>query len=299
MIVVGSSALFLRYPQAINRRPADLDLAGTKDEYLQWITRNSSKIMCRQVVAKPSKMILNGAMIVEWDFPEENSTELLLCLVEKQPESIYVDNYGWIPHLDMLFTIKTAHRYLKDSSHFWKTAVDYHTLKSMGAKVRPEYREFLKLREKETYLYNHPRLNTDKATFFSDDAINYVYDHDTIHESVALNDRPAYRYYQKDGSEVQTDREKFFSLPRHIQLSGVVEEAAVLAIERSLVPHPGVKTPKEAWGFALSKVCTSITSGWFREFAFENIFDVLKLYPHNYWEKFQQDLAAGKIKPYK
>jgi hypothetical protein len=78
----------------------------------------------------------------------------------------------------------------------------------------------------------------------------------------------------------------------------VVEEAAVLAIERSLVPHPGIKTPEEAWRFALAKVCSSITSGWFREFAYENALEIIKLYPKGYWEKFQEDVKSGLVKPF-
>jgi hypothetical protein len=73
----------------------------------------------------------------------------------------------------------------------------------------------------------------------------------------------------------------------------------VLAIERSLVPHAGVKTAKQAFVFALSKVCSSITSGYFRDFAYENAFDILKNYKDGYWEKFQNDVTNGKVKPYK
>ena len=168
----------------------------------------------------------------------------------------------------------------------------------MGAVVRPEYEEFLKLREKETYTYAHPKLNVNKDNFFKDDNIQYVYDHDSIHVSVARGERPAYTYYMKENEQVMTDKEKFFAQPREIQLNGVVEESAVLAIERSLVPHPGVWTPKFAWKFALSKVCSSITSGWFRAFAYENIVEVLKLYPEGYWEKFQKDVESGLVRPF-
>ena len=102
----------------------------------------------------------------------------------------------------------------------------------------------------------------------------------------------------KDGEQVLTDKAKFFACTREIQLAGVVEEAATLAIERSLLPHPGVWTPEYAWRFALAKVCSSITSGWFREFAYENALEILKLYPNGYWEKFQQDRADGKVRPF-
>jgi hypothetical protein len=221
---------------------------------------------------------------------------MLQQLVENNSESIETP-FGWVPTVDMLFTIKSSHKYLKNSPHFWKTAADYHTLKHLGAKVRPEYEAFLKLREAETYAtQKHPSLMQSKENFFKDDGIEYVFEHDDIHESVRHLDKPAYRYYMKEDSEVFSDKKKFFECSREIQLCGVVEEAATLAIERSLVPHPNVWAPEYAWRFALSKVCSSITSGFFREFAYENIPEVLKLYPKNYWEKFQKDVSEGKVR---
>lgn len=241
------------------------------------------------------KMIVEGDTICEFELViPGTSTEMLVDLVNKDTDT-FETAFGNVPSLDMLFTLKSSHKYLKNSPHFWKTVMDYHRMKAVGAKVRPEYEAFLKVREKETYNYSHPKLNVSKDNFFKDDSIQYVYDHDTIHQSVARFERPAYTYYMKDGAQVQTEKDKFFTCSRDIQLAGVVEESAVLAIERSLVPHPGVWSPEKAWHFALSKVCSSITSGWFRAFAYENIFEVIKLYPNGYWEKFQKDVKSGLV----
>ena len=78
----------------------------------------------------------------------------------------------------------------------------------------------------------------------------------------------------------------------------MVEEAAVLAIERSLVPHPGTWSPEYAWKFALAKVCSSITSGWFRAFGYEHLPEILKLAPVGYWDKFQADVEKGLVKSF-
>lgn len=299
MILIGSRALALRAPQALLRKPVDFDFVGTKAEFDTWLEKNVAKIgMTKVYPVADKKMIAEGNTNVEWELVQPNtSSEMLVSLVEKDSESIETP-FGLVPTFDMLFTLKSSHKYLKNSPHFWKTMVDYHIMKRLGATVRPEYQDFLKLREKETYTYSHPKLNVNKDSFFADDHIQYVYDHDTIHESVALYDKPAYTYYMKDGAQVQTDKQKFFNCDRKIQLAGVIEEAAVLAIERSLVPHPGVWTPEYAWKFALAKVCSSITSGWFRQFAYENAPQVLKLYPTGYWEKFQEDIKKGLVKPF-
>ena len=50
---------------------------------------------------------------------------------------------------------------------------------------------------------------------------------------------------------------------------------------------------------ALEKVCTSITSGWFREFAWENFDVVTNLYNDDYITKFTNAMKDGIILPYK
>jgi len=298
MILVGSRALLLQAPKLLARKPKDFDFVCSKEEFDVWMEENSSKVHPTKIYPEKNKMIVEGATNCEFEIIQPGtSSEMMLNLVKDDPETLATP-FGLVPNVDMLFTIKTSHRYLRNSPHFWKTVLDYHVMKRSGAVVRPEYRDFLKLREKETYNYAHPKLNQSKDGFFADDNIQYVYDHDTIHESVARGERPAYTYYMKDGEQVQCDKNKFFGLPMEVRMNGVVEEAAVLAIERSLVPHPGVWTPEYAWKFALAKVCSSITSGWFREFGYENILEILKMYPAGYWEKFQEDVKNGLVKPF-
>jgi hypothetical protein len=301
MILIGSRALALRAPQAMTRKPVDFDWVCTKQEFDIWMETESHKVSPKKVYELPEfhKWIVEGSTNCEFEINKPgSSTEMLMDIVEGDSESIETP-FGLVPTLDMLFTIKDSHKYKKFNTNpkmFWKTLVDWHIMRRLGAEVRPEYREFLKLREKETYNYAHPKLNVTKDNFFKDDNIQYVWDHDDIHKSVARGEHPAYTYYLKDGEQVLTDKAKFFALPQEVRLNGVIEEAAVLAIERSLVPHTGVWTPEYAWKFALAKVCSSITSGYFRQFAFEHVPEVMKLYPANYWEKFQQDCADGKVK---
>jgi hypothetical protein len=301
MILIGSRALKLRAYSLFKRQPKDFDFIATQDEVTTWLSKNLSKFKhfkAYSLEGKHDKYIVEGDSICEFELVKPNtSTEMLVNLVQSDKDTIET-SFGLLPSLDVLFTIKSSHRHLKNSPFFWKNLSDYHLMKQMGAVVRPEFQAFLKLREKETYDYNHPKLNQNKKEFFSDDNISYKYDHDDIHKAVALYDRPAYTYYMKDGEQVFSDKEKFFACSREIQLAGVIEESSVLAVERSLVPHPGVMTAEQAWHFAFSKVCTSITSGWFREFAYENAPEILKSYPVDYFNKFQKSLSDGLIKPH-
>lgn len=243
-----------------------------------------------------NKIIAEEEPPCEFELAEgRESSRLFIDLVEKDPQAIKTE-FGLVPNLDLLFTLKCSHRYLKNSPFVFKTLTDYHMMKKAGAKVRPEYKEFLKLREKETYTYKTPNLSVNKEAFFdAAHGVNYEYEHDSIHLAVALQEKPAYMYYMKDGEEVKSDKEKFFKCPEQIRINGVLEECATLAIERSLVPFPGKLSPKEAWMMAFSKVITSITSGFFREWAYENAFLVLKHYPEDYYERFLKGVENGTV----
>jgi hypothetical protein len=307
MILIGSRALALRCPSALTRPPRDFDWVCTQVEYEQWMDKNADKIQPTKVYALPefNKQIVEGSTNLEFEIiTPGHSTELLAELVHGDKDSIDTP-FGKIPSLDMLYTIKDAHRFKKfnyDQSVFWKTAIDYHMMKSAGAVIRPEYAAFHKMRETESYAaQKHPKLNTSKENFFKDDGITYVHDHDDLHLSVKLYDRPAYTYYLKDNEPVLCDKQKFFAVSEDIRLAGGCEEAMTLAIERSLVPSPGVWTPDFAMRFALGKICSSITSGFFRRYCHDHIFDIIKLYEQTskgYWDKFQQDVKDGKVRPF-
>lgn len=234
----------------------------------------------------------------EFEIAVPGTSSALLYDIAKKDDETIESKFGSIPSLNFLFALKDSHKYLKNSPHVFKTLRDWHVLRSMGAKIPDEWSDAFKKRRKETYNYSHPKLNVKKDDFFKGDQVEYVYDHDSIHRAVAILDRPAYTYYQKDGAEVECSKEKFFGLPEIYRVCGVVEESCVLAIERSLVPHPGKLSPKQAWLLAYSKVITSITSGWFRQWGYENFPLIMKAYPENYFEKFKEGVSNGTVLPY-
>jgi hypothetical protein len=285
----------------------DFDFVCTQDEYEQWIKDNRNKVSITKeydVAANGTiKHIIEGSPNIEFEIVKDGTSSALLReLVEKDPETMEAGVFAKIPNLDLLFTIKDSHKFKKfetqkGASMFWKTACDWHMMKKIGTKVRPEYEEFLKLRERETYTHKLPSLNMSKNDFFDEtkNGVHQVYVHDDIHAAIAINDRPAYTHYLKDDSEVLTDNKKFFECSEEIRLAGVIEEAMTLAIERSLVCH-GTWKPDYAFGFALAKVASTITGGQFRSYAYSHLFEALKAYPKDYWEKFQQAVKDGKVR---
>lgn len=184
-----------------------------------------------------------------------------------------------IAPLGLLLAIKLSHRYKKNTKTFIKTMKDIHRMRDeYDIKMTDFDKEVLVKREEESLNYNHPKLNVSKNDFFVDDI--YKYDHDSIHRSIAILEQPAYTYYMKDNSEVMTSKEKFDALAHEVKIYGVYEEACVLALERSQIPSEFETNRHKSFSMALEKVCTSITSGWFREFAWEHYLDVIELYDH-------------------
>jgi len=305
MLLIGSRAMSLRLGSAMFRPCVDFDFVCTKAEFDSWLDKNRSKVGEAEVYELPehNKWIVKGpGAICEFDIVQPGSSnELLASMVNDE----WLDTpFGSVPPINALFAIKDAHKFKKfhlDNRNFWKTFQDWNVMKHMGCVIRDEYKAFHQLREKESYAaQKHPKLNVSKDNFFSDNGLEstMIYDHDSVHCSAAPDGIPAYTKYMRVDQPVLCDKDKFFSLPREVQLAGVVQEAVVLAIERSKVPFGDTMSDRQAWLFALSKICSSITSGWFRKFSYDHIPDVIKLYPANYWTKFQDDVENGLVRPF-
>lgn len=271
---------------------SDIDMMMTTDEFDLWYEGFKKAWKNFEIVTKTKDYC---HIKTEHDNYEiyfghsNNSTEQLLNYMEKHNTETNIKI-----RKNVLYAIKMSHRFLKNSPHFLKTLKDISTLKVMGANMDdPELYNIYKLREKETYTYSHPVLNVSKVDFFDDDGIQYVYDHDSIHEAVKVLHQPAYKFYIEDDAEVLTNKEKFMNCSDEIKLLGVYEEACVLALERSQIPNDFKIKPKDSFVTALIKVCTSITSGYFRSYAYDHFYEVIDLYrsvgESRYIEKFHEN----------
>lgn len=278
MITVGSRALALHVEaqgKEFYRPVQDLDYLCTEEEWEEQQALFEGKpglVLIERIEDKGHIELLQGVHL-EYDIAQPgSSTEKLImyCLGKGVG--------GWVAPLEVLYLLKMSHRYKKNSPHFFKTMSDIHYMRSFGAEIPPELEGVLAQREKETYDYSHPNLNVNSVDFFKGDEVPYIFDHDSIHEAIAVLGEPAYKSYMRDGSEVMTDKEKFFACEEHIRLLGVYEESCVLALERSQIPFGFEIAPRQSFIMALSKVCTSITSGWFREYAWEHFDAVVNFY---------------------
>ncbi len=304
MLLIGSIAARYRGTD-LSRTPKDVDVIATYDEANRFLGILRARGLVDYVhPAGQGRKLVAEILGAVWEFElawEGTTARALVELVETDPVSakrVIWDQEFTVPSKDVLYALKLSHRFLKDSPHFLKTMRDIQRFRHGCCYVPSRYDDWLKAREKETYSYGHPKLNQGKAGFFSGDGVTYVYDHDSIHEAVKHLDAPVYTMFKKDGAEVACDRAKFDGLRYSTRLYSVLEEAYVLALERSQIPFKGQIDPQKSFDIALMKVCTSITSGWWREFAWENYGPVRALYDPSYVDRFWTAVERGIVKPY-
>lgn len=165
-------------------------------------------------------------------------------------------------------------------SHLWrdlgfqKHITMYHKHIMDGSFEYDEYdRALLKERTELTmqaYPYKHPSLKKTKDQFF-DDFVVKKFDHDYLHELVAYNDVPMYKRMQDTSVDsVWCIKDKWDQFTHQEKLLCIMEEATVIAFERFLIPKDYKFGYKTAFILSLDKVCTTLTSGWFRDYAIDN-----------------------------
>lgn len=282
------------------RKPVDLDLLGTYDDVTAYVEKlkRTEKILAhypidsgRKIVIKTDKRIVEAE--IAW--PDSDSEALLKIIEDDQ--YTFNKNGVLIPTLNVLYTLKMSHRYRKDSPHFLKTMNDILLMRELGAKIPEQYQEWYGWRQRETYQNHLPKLNVSKKDFFDNSSGIYTLQHDDIHLAVKHLDKPAYEYFKPDAAEVYTSKELFFKCSREVQLYSVLEEVMTLSLERSIHPFPSVN---RRWAFntAHQKLASSISSGFYREFVWENYHTVQDMYDEKYIDKFYEALHNGQIRKF-
>jgi hypothetical protein len=296
VIVIGSQAIKFHVPEW--REPLDTDLVGTYEEAEQYRKTHKPKV-CYPIDSGNS-IFMRGSdgHITEIEVAWEGSrAEKLVEFVENDHGTVWDSYLGGVlvPSLDVLYMLKMSHRYKKDSPHFKKTLDDILELRKLGAKIRPEHQEFYEQRMKDTYTNVLPKLNQSKEGFFDNDSSIYTLDHDSIHEAIKNLEKPAYEYF-KDGA-VWCSKDLWDACDESVKLFAAYEEIGVLSIERSIHPFPNVD---KRWAFDMAhmKLATSISSGWFREYVWENYYKIQSMYSEEYLYKFYDALNNGRIKKY-
>ena len=183
--------------------------------------------------------------------------------------------------LNELYTIKVSHAYWELKNRSWdKHMADIMFMKNKGAVLDMELHKLLYPVWVETHGVKKMNLAQAAGNFF-DDAVVRIYDHDSIHDSVAFGERPLYERILKDGETVDIDPDKMWNgLTFDEQVLLFREEIAATALERWMIPTEYKFSPGLAYKLALKKTITSLTKGRSARFIVTNFEHFYQPHPY-------------------
>ena len=195
-------------------------------------------------------------------------------LISEWLEKAFANGRPWewrgCADLDELYTIKISHSYWELPNGSWvKHMEDAARFKREGAVLLPDLHDLLYRVWEEKHGKKRVNLNMDSSDFFAD-AVTRVYDHDSVHASVAYFDHPLYEDVMADGQSVKTDMKKVWSLPFDLQVKLFREEVYATALERIVIPRGYHCSPLAAYSWALRRTITSLTKGKSATFMADN-----------------------------
>lgn len=301
MIVVGSRAAGFHIQSF--RKPKDWDFILPLREIFKLSVEHEDKI---KFLIPKNEWKFQGKLKTGESFEIEvaDYNPSAMFLWERRPlfpsnGTSFLDQELHYPDLQYLTKMKRSHLYWP--VHWFKSMSDYQTLKLMTwakeLEFNEDHDEFYRLRLKENIAKwgeSKTNLNMSNEDFFAKSAkIGRTFEHDELHEAVKYYDIPLYQMCKVDHSKASVDACLFALLDREQQERLVREEAMAIALERVLIPKlaeghvVNSKIVVDAYRYALRRICTNLTSGWFRDFAIEHWLSVND--PDvDYWGKFKE-----------
>lgn len=245
-LIIGSVAMKYWFNDEV-RQPKDFDYFG-KDQVI------------------PTGLVAVGTKVEPFWDESWNGTQL--------------DRNG-MASVDELYTIKVSHAYWELKNKSWdKHMCDILFLQSKGAKLDMELHKILYPVWVKTHGSKKMNLAQAAGNFFAD-AVVRIYDHDSIHDSVAFGDRPLYERILKDGETVDIDPDKLWNgMTFEEQVLLFREEIVATALERWMIPTEYRFSSGLAYKMALKKTITSLTKGRSARFIVTNFEHFMK--PHDY-----------------
>jgi len=307
--LIGSRALCYWYEDA--RYPRDWDLFVTRETHDQWVEQNKHLIReVRESRKDKFVFILSCGVKVEIEIADEPSVSAFIELNTNGPQINVFGIQATIASPHCLLALKRSHIYWPHNWH--KHIRDYHFLKDKGVQMGYLVEDACNMRLEEKKIGNPDKtifsLNVSNEEFFdaSEASLLRSFEHDDIHAATCYYDEPLYRKAKKDATKAMVDRDLFEAMSYDDQCKMVREEAFVIALERRIIPHlmepqlPGEPLIDKAvirhgFDYAIMRICTSLTRGWFREFAIEN-FPAIYKHDTDFVKKFLLALKHGKVR---
>lgn len=213
----------------------------------------------------------------DWDFfsPEKIRDE------SERVETFYhpaLEAYDWSRGYatpNELYTIKVSHSFW--NNRWAKHIQDVAFFQRKGCEVIPELYDILYPIWVEHYGAKRAKLRagTKPEEFFTS-TVKRMYDHDSIHHSIAYGDRPLFEKILRDGEAVAVDKSKFDALSYEEKCNLLREEVYATALERILIPSNYQESQLKAYRWALEKTVTSFSKGFWPKWIVLNINDLLR-----------------------
>ena len=117
---------------------------------------------------------------------------------------------------------------------------------------------------------------------------------------MAHYEKPLYEKMQESLTNVKCEKYLWDKLTFDDKCKCVLEEAYSIALERKVIPGifgGGIWiNSDDALKWALMRICTNLCSGWFREFATNNYYEILNFSNPDYVKLFLKRYKDGYIK---
>lgn len=239
-------------------------------------------------------MIIGSTALKQW-FPEEREPKDLdvISPVEWDGAETFWDDrliayqpaWQWLQDdyasLDELYTIKVSHSYWEIGNSWAKHIRDVQFLKDHGAVLLPEFHDILYPIWEDKHGTKKMRFMSDDAFF--EDAVTRVYDHDSLHDSVAYGHEAMYIQTLKQPGHTAVDMDYIKRMNFEDQVKLFREEVCATALERIMVPSGYKGSAGAAYLWALRRTITSLTKGWSARFIVDNYSAFAK--PDNYVQR--------------
>ena len=290
MLLIGSAAAKYHIPWF--RQPSDYDILLSEIELGEFYKKNEDRI----VEFRPQfyknrftcELVDAGKIVrIELHVATPGSGYEMLIKAQRHTRSTNILNCTMtIASLRTLLTIKKTH--ITFPIKWAKHIRDYHILKQHDLDIEYVEQDNLMLvaayfsifedTQKRFNKYKSSSLDMTNDEFFAKSSayVNRKYEHDDLHRLVAFHDAPMYTKLKSDQSKALCLKSKWNELCTEDKIRAVKEEAYVIALERKIIPayERGQEITSElreaAFSWAVERICTTLTSGWFREFAIEN-----------------------------
>jgi hypothetical protein len=267
-LIIGSSAMQNFVPELVVN---DIDAIVSFDHFQEIVKQHKLDSKKLLFIDDSHVASMYGDLPIEYEiaFDGTSASDILeYCSVHDSKAD----------YLNVLLMLKMSHRF-KDSVHFEKTMDDIYIMSANGAFIPDDLKPIYEKRVQETLSSTKKiSLNVSKDDFFSGDGVNYVYDHDALHEIFTLGEFPAYKNFL-DGHDVLCSEKLFHVSTEENRIHSVMEEALVISFERGIAPFSLYDADKDKQKrlvkMALQKICTTLTSGFFRRFAWDNYYKCL------------------------